>query len=87
MSSRRDDAELRFGPGAVQIVSGNDRAYRIVTPLDDHGRNVANALDILQQRIIRQEDVVAEIVRFDTGQAQRDDDALAVSTQLNLRCD
>ena len=43
MAGVRDDDVVGFGPCAVEIVRGYDRADGVVTALDEHRRYVAHA--------------------------------------------
>ena len=55
----------------MQIIGGDHRADDVVTPLHDHARDRLQARGVVEQGILRQEDVVAEIVRLDARQSER----------------
>src|SRR3546814_9595790 len=55
----------------MQRVGGLDRADDVEAPLHDGRRNIADALDPLQQLVLLQEDAVPEVVRLDARQAER----------------
>src|SRR5690606_7720026 len=60
------DAQLRPGPALVQLPSGFGRTHHVVTPLDDHGRNVPQRPDSIDQLGLRLEEAaVDEVVRLE----------------------
>src|SRR6266850_7594170 len=77
----RDDAELRFRPGTVQVPGARHRAHNIVAALDDYAGNLPDLLDILRQIIVSwEETIVHEVVAFNAGEGER---KLRVGKSLN----
>src|SRR5262245_15158027 len=72
MARIRNDYELRFGPGAMEFPRAHHRADHVVPPLNDHGGNVANIVDIFQQVIVGLEKrFFHEVMRFDARNRNR----------------
>jgi len=58
-------------PGRHQVEGGLGRADHVVAPLHHLGRDMRYAAHMGQQPVLRQEQVVREVVRLDPRQAQR----------------
>jgi proline iminopeptidase len=86
VSSIGYDHIARLGPRFVQLVGGNDRADHVVAPLHDHTGDVADAIHLLEQGVGRHEDAVAEVMRLDACEAERDDVVLEMPDDV-LACD
>src|SRR5499426_4731870 len=72
MARVRNDYKLRLGPGPVKIPRAHHRADDVVPPLNDHGGNVANPVDIFEQVIVGLEKrIVNEVMRFDARKWKR----------------
>src|SRR5215510_5515703 len=72
MSRIADDNKLRLWPGAMEFPRAHHRADHVVPPLNDHGRNVANLVNIFEQVIIGLEKrIVYEVMRFDARKWKR----------------
>src|SRR5215207_5164625 len=68
-----DDAEVRLGPRLVQLPGAEDGADHVVAPLDDDGRDVADAADVLDEVVVgREEGVVHEVVALDAREGERE---------------
>src|SRR5207244_7600063 len=67
MTSIGNDHVFGFGPRAVQIVGRNDGTDHIVSTLHDGAWKVADPVDVGEQRILRNEQIVHEVMRFDSG--------------------
>src|SRR5712671_3238342 len=81
MSGIRDDAELRFRPGTVQVPGTRHRAHNIVAALHDDAGNLPDLLDILRQIIVSwEETIVHEVVAFNAREGER---KLRVGKSLN----
>src|SRR5438132_6083371 len=81
MSGIRDDAQLGFRPGPVQVPGARHRANNIVAALNDYAGNLPDLLDILDQIILCwEETIVHEVVAFDACEGER---KLRVSKSLN----
>ena len=63
----RHDDELGLRPGPVEGPGALQRADDVVTPLDDDGRDVADAVDVLEELAFAQEALVDEIMALDPG--------------------
>src|ERR1044072_4519200 len=58
--------ERRFRPRAMQVPRVQYRANNIVTTVDDHRRNMTNAIDVFDQVVVcLEEAVVDEIMTLD----------------------
>src|SRR5262249_1865307 len=67
----RHDAKVRLGPGAMQIPRALDRADHVVAALHDHGGDVANARDLVDELILTLEKAaVHEVVTFDARERE-----------------
>src|SRR5215470_11530821 len=72
MSRIAYDNKLSFRPGAMELPRAHHRADYVVPPLNDHGRNVANLVNIFEQVIVGLEKrVVYEVMRFDARKRKR----------------
>src|SRR5215510_3702813 len=72
MSRIADDNKLRLRPSAMEFPRAHHRADYVVPPLNDHGRNVANLVNIFEQVIVGLEKrIVHEVMRFDARKRKR----------------
>src|SRR5215475_3653729 len=72
MSRIADDNKLRLRPGAMQRPRAHHRADYVVPPLNDHGGNMANPVDIFEKVIVGLEKrIVNEVMRFDARKRKR----------------
>src|SRR5215467_10725691 len=72
MSRIADDNKLRLRPSALEFPRAHHRADYVVPPLNDHGGNVANLVDIFEQVIVGLEKrIVYEVMRFDARKWKR----------------
>lgn len=56
----------------MKLPGAHDRTNNIVAALNNHGRNVSNLADVINQVIISvEENVVDEVMALDPGQGQR----------------
>src|SRR5579883_395792 len=78
-----DDDIFGLGPGAMESVCRRDRADQVVAALYDDGRDMPNAIDALEQRVARLEQIVAKKMRFDPRKA--DSVALFAGRRQDLR--
>ena len=70
----------------MQVPGRGDRANNIVTALNDHGRNLADLIDVFEQVIVRREErAVHKIMTLDAGEAQRLVLAFPVVHQIFVR--
>src|SRR5271165_3607310 len=68
-----DDAQLRFGPGAVQIPGGGCGAHDIVAALNDGRWDMPDARHIVDQlALAAQEAAIHEVMALDTRHRQRE---------------
>ena len=74
----------RFRPCMMQVVRRDDRTHCVVATLHDDGRDLPQASHVFHERILRHEDVVLEVVRFDAREPERDDVAREVPTVSGL---
>src|SRR6266436_3407297 len=67
-----NDAKLRLRPGLVQLPGAHHRTNDVVPPLNDHGGNVTNPANILDQVVVSlKETIVHKVVTLDASQGQR----------------
>src|SRR5215470_20381105 len=72
MSRVADDNKLRLRPSAVEFPGAHHRADYVVPPLNDHGGNVANFVNIFEQVIVGLEKrIIYEVMRFDARKWKR----------------
>src|SRR5215470_5134661 len=72
MSRIAYDNKLSFRPGAMELPRAHQRADYVVPPLNDHGRNVANLVNVFEQVIVGLEErIVYEVMRFDARKRKR----------------
>src|SRR5262245_54958267 len=72
MSRIADDNKLRLRPGAMEFLRAHHRTDYVVPPLNDHGGDVANFVDIFEQVIVGLEKrIVYEVMRFDARKWKR----------------
>src|SRR5688572_19808329 len=72
MARVRNDYKLRLRPGAMEIPRAHHRAYYVVPPLNYHGGNVTNLVDVFEQVILGLEKgVVYEVMRLDARKRKR----------------
>src|SRR5262249_376747 len=66
------DPQVRFRKGTVERPGAGHRADDIVTPLDNHGRYVADTCDVRKELIVTlEESVVDKVVTLDPGECKR----------------
>ena len=62
-----DYPEIRFGPSLHKLPGCHDRTHAVVTPLNDHSRDITNPLDVIEQLVLVLEEAsVDEVMHFDT---------------------
>src|SRR5688572_27553942 len=81
MTAIRDNAQVGFRPGTMQVPGAGHWANNVVAALDDHTANLPNLIDILDQIIlIWEETIVHEVMAFD---ARESESKLRVSKPLD----
>jgi hypothetical protein len=71
MAGVADDHVFGLGPGARQLVGAADRADHVVAPLHDDRRQMPDAADPAIEVALRRKQVLAEIMRLDARQPER----------------
>src|SRR5271169_1870210 len=72
MAGIRHDAQVRFGPRAVQVPGAGRGAYDIVAPLNDGRGNMPNPRHIVDQlALAAQETAIHEVMALDSRNRQR----------------
>src|SRR5215470_12274361 len=72
MARIANDNKLSLRPSAMEFPRAHHRADYVVPPLNDHGRNVANLVNIFEQVIVGIEKrIVYEVMRFDARKWKR----------------
>ena len=71
MAGFGDDVQLGFGPRGMQVMGRRGRTHDVVPALDDDRRQVADAIDALQQSPFVEEALVHEVMSLDPRQCER----------------
>src|SRR5690348_3539955 len=61
MTGIGDDAIFGLRPVSRQFIGAADRADEVVATLHDDRRDLPDPIDVIEQIVLRQEDVVAEV--------------------------